>query len=169
MDAPRQVAHLGDRVLRRRVRGVEQSLRLGRIAALGEFLLGQPDVHRKRDQTRLRAVVQIALDAAQRRRRVVHRDRARLLEFLDPLVAPGRSRAVPRTSTRSTTTTPRTTHGAASRSSTPATRDQDDPERRVERVVAAECRAAMAAPVAGRVARQERPPDRVGERAEPVA
>ena len=42
---------------------LEQLARLGRVAV--ELVLGQAERHRQRDEPRLRAVVQVALDPAQ--------------------------------------------------------------------------------------------------------
>ena len=61
MDAAREVAQLLQRCARRRARLGEMLLRL--LGILLELLLGEADIHPERDEPRLRAVVQVALDA----------------------------------------------------------------------------------------------------------
>ena len=67
----------------------EELLRRGGIG--GELLLGHAEAHAERDEPRLRAVVQVALDPPQLRLLLVDRTGARLLEHRDPLL-----RAAPR-------------------------------------------------------------------------
>ena len=63
MDPAREVAQLLQRGARRLARLGEVLLRL--LGILLQLLLGQAEVHAERDEPRLRAVVQVALDAPQ--------------------------------------------------------------------------------------------------------
>ncbi len=82
MDAAHHVPQFGERLLRLRLRLVEQGTTGRGIGVVGAF--GEPDAHRQGDQAGLGAVVQIAFDAPQLG--AVRGDRAGpgLGELLDP-------------------------------------------------------------------------------------
>ena len=66
-------------------RASASSSRAAWVGARGELLLGHAEAHPERDETRLCAVVQVALDPAQLGVLYVHRARAAALERRDPL------------------------------------------------------------------------------------
>ena len=70
VDTADQVTQFGKGLLGALVRGVDQGQRRVGVA-VGELLLGQAQLHRQRDELRLGAVVQVALDAPQPRGGVV--------------------------------------------------------------------------------------------------
>ena len=111
MDAAREVAQLGQRGLGVLV-GAREQLRGGLRVAL-DLLARHADLHRQRDQARLRTVVQVALDAAQLDRRGVDRARAGDLQLGDPLFLRPSS---------STLTTLACTHALPRRIQAPTTR-----------------------------------------------
>ena len=129
MDAAGQVAQLGQGVLGVPVGGVDQLAGPGdvrRVAVVAELLPGHPQVHGQRDQPDLGAVVQVALDLAQQRGRVVHGQRPGLLQVADPLGQPARAEQPPR-SRRSAATTALVTQGAASTMNRPAAKARNVP------------------------------------------
>ena len=90
MDAAGQVTQFGDGLLGAAVGGDDQlqdPLQLGLpgpVDHAAEPLGGQPQLHGDGDHLRLRAVVQVPLDPAQPRGRVVHRPGPGLLQLTDP-------------------------------------------------------------------------------------
>ena len=86
VDAPGDVAQLGDGLLGSPVRLVDElahPFEVDLVPAL-ELLLGHPEAHGQSDQLGLGAVVQVALDPPQRRRRGVDRLAPGLLERAHP-------------------------------------------------------------------------------------
>ena len=90
VDAAGQVAQLGDGLLGAAVGGVDQlqdplqvGLR-GPVDHAAELLPGQPQLHGDGDHLRLRPVVQVPLDPAQPRGRVVHHVGPGLLQLTHP-------------------------------------------------------------------------------------
>ena len=83
VDAARQVAQLLERLARAAAGVGEQLAR--RLGVGGELLLGHAEAHAERDEARLRAVVQVALDAAQLGLLLVDGAGARRLERGDAL------------------------------------------------------------------------------------
>ena len=81
-DAAREVAQLADRGARL-VAGAAHEL--GDLGPVAQALLGAAEQHAQRDEPRLRAVVQVALDAAQLRRLDVERAAARAGQLVDAL------------------------------------------------------------------------------------
>jgi hypothetical protein len=92
VDAANQVAQLGDRrpgVAQRGVHQVPATDQFRGVArGAGQLLLRAGERHRDGDEPGLRAVVEVALDPAQRRDGVLHGQRPRLLQDLHPLVEP---------------------------------------------------------------------------------
>ncbi len=80
-DAAREVAQLGDRVVRLAL-GVEDQAADLRLVV--DAQLRAPELQRQRHQPRLRAVVQVALDPPQLRRLRVDRLAARARQQVDP-------------------------------------------------------------------------------------
>ena len=84
MHAAGEVAQLAQRLLHPGPRLGDEIARRLRIA--GELLLGEAEVHAERNEPRLRAVVQVALDAPQLGLLDVDRAGARRLEHLDAML-----------------------------------------------------------------------------------
>ena len=82
VEAAHEVAQLGQRLLGLLVRAGDELQRAVGIG--GELLLGPAEVHAERDQPLLRAVVQVALDAAALGLGAVERGGAARVELLDP-------------------------------------------------------------------------------------
>ena len=80
VDSPHELAQLGDRGLGALVRGEDQLPRGLRV--LVQLLLRESEVDRERDELRLRAVVQVALDPSQLVRLLLRRGGARLGELV---------------------------------------------------------------------------------------
>ncbi len=97
-DPAREVAQLDDRAARLAARLLEQLARLGGIAV--HLVLGQAERHRQRDEPRLRAVVQVALDPAQLLGLGVDRAGAGARELLDAMGQPRVLGAVPQAAER---------------------------------------------------------------------
>ena len=90
MDAAAEVTQLGHGLPGAAVRGDDQlkdPVQVGLPGPVGqaaELLHGQPELHGDSDHLRLRAVVQVTLDLAQPRGRVVHQVGPGLLQLLHP-------------------------------------------------------------------------------------
>ncbi len=165
VDAPGQLAQLRERLLGRRVGGVDQLGGLGDVAALGQVLTGLPELHGDGHEACLRAVVQVALDAAQAGVGVLHGAGAGPLQLGDAQARPGRAQQAGGQHPEQQREHPRDPRPAEEQHQSHQ-RGDEDARRCVDEVVDAERGAPVERALAVGLRGQVPVPDAVGQRAQ---